>query len=149
MGDRQIKIIKNFNNIHMQKTKNKTTADKGSKKVKKIQYFAVDRFVDDVITAMDLGEVTAPVLVGLKQAISQKLGDRILFTVLNSFKDRELDILENLIQDHPELDELDALWLAAHEVEGLNEKLIREINSLYAELTYDAEKIGQALNHKK
>ena len=133
----------------MQKTKNKTTADKGSKKVKKIQYFAVDRFVDDVITAMDLGEVTAPVLVGLKQAISQKLGDRILFTVLNSFKDRELDILENLIQDHPELDELDALWLAAHEVEGLNEKLIREINSLYAELTYDAEKIGQALNHKK
>ncbi len=133
----------------MPKTKSTQKADKKSEKVKKIQYFAVDRFVDDVIEAMDLGSVTAPVLVDLKHAISQKLGDRILFTVLNSFKDRELNILENLINDHPELDELDALWLAAHEVEGLNEKLIREINSLYAELTYDAEKIGQALNFKK
>lgn len=134
----------------MQKTKaNQKKKTSKTVRSKKIQYFAVDRFVEDVIGAMDLGEVKAPVLLELKSAIAQKLGDRILFTVVNSFKDRELNILENLINDHPELDELDCLWLAAHEVDGLKEKLIREINSLYAELTYDAEQIGKVLTHNK
>ncbi len=133
----------------MQKTKDKKSGAAKKSTVKKIQYFAVDKFVDDVITSMDLGDVTAPVLLELEKAIAQKLGDRILFTVINSMKERELNILENLIKDHPELDEMDALWLAAHEVDGLKERLVREINSLYAELTYDAENIGSAINHNK
>lgn len=122
--------------------------NKNKSNKKKIQYFQVDKFVEDVITAMKLGDTTAPVLLELQNAIAQKLGDRILFTVVNSFQERELRMFENMLNDHPELTELDCLWLTAHEIEGLKDKLIKEVNALYAELVYDADKIDQSLKNK-
>jgi hypothetical protein len=116
---------------------------------KKVQYFRIDKFIDDVIRDMKLGDVTAPVLLDLQNEIAERVGDTILSTVIRSFKERELKMFENMLKDHPELDELDVLWLVAHEVEGLKEKLIREINSLYAQLVYDAEKIGEATKPDK
>lgn len=126
----------------MPKTK---TSKKQKTKSKKVQYFRIDLFVDDVINAMKLGEVTAPLLLELQNAIADKAGDRILTTILGSFKERELKMFENMLKDHPELDELDVLWLVAHEIGGLKKKLEGEINSLYAELVYDAKKIDEAI----
>lgn len=112
---------------------------------KKVQYLDVNAFVDDVIAAMKLGKVAAPVLVELREALADRLADRIMNTIISSFGDREMKMYENVLKDHPELDELDGLMVVAPNIDGLSDKVERNINSLYQELIYDADKIEEAM----
>lgn len=103
------------------------------------------KFVNKVITDMKLGDIAPAMLTSLKSAITSRLADRILGTAIDSFGDNELKAFEKLVNEHPELDEMDAVFITAQEVEGIEDKLKRGIESLYRELTYDAEKIDEAL----
>jgi hypothetical protein len=107
------------------------------------------KFVEKVIKAMKLGDIPGDALLEIKQAVTDKLADRIVGTVISSFGAKELELFENLMNSEPKIDEMDALFLTAQNVEGLDKKLEREIESLYKELTYDAEKIEEALKINK
>ncbi|MCA9373961.1 MAG: hypothetical protein R3B71_02305 [Candidatus Gracilibacteria bacterium] len=111
----------------------------------KVQYLDVDAFVSDVLEAMKLGDVPAPVLVELRETIADRLADRIMNTILSSFGDKEMKMYENVLQDHKELDELDALMIISQNIDGLPDKIERNINSLYEELIYNADKIEEAM----
>ena len=111
----------------------------------KPQYFKIEKFIDEVIKDMKLGDAPAPTMLALREAIEAKLSDRILATVINGMEERELILFETMLTDHPELDEIDALMVLAPQIHGLKEKMERNINSLYSELTYDAEQIGKNL----
>ena len=111
----------------------------------KPQYFNIQKFIDEAIKDMKLGDVAAPTMLALRETIEARLSDRILVTVIDGMGEREMKLFETLLTDHPELDEIDALMVMAPEMPGLREKLENSINSLYAELTYDAEKIGQSM----
>ena len=116
---------------------------------KKPNYFDVEKFVAEVIDAMKLGNVTTPVLMELRSAIETRLSDRIMATIVNAFTDRDMNMFQNALKDHPEIDEIDALMMIAPNIEGLNEKMEKNINSLYSELVYDAEKIDEAMKARK
>ena len=114
--------------------------------MKTTQYFNPQTFVDDVIEAMKLGETTAPVMLELRKAVEKRLSDRIIITILDSFEDREMKLYERLLADHQELDDIDVLMMIAPQIPGIREKMERGINSLYFELTREAEEVEKGMN---
>lgn len=116
---------------------------------KKTKYFDVERFVSEVIRDMKFGKIAAPVEMELRGVIEAQLGDRIMATIINSFQEKEMQLFNNILKDHPELDEIDAVMMVAPNVPGLSEKLERNINSLYRELVYDAEHVELAMKDRK
>lgn len=112
-------------------------------------YLDPAKFVNKVITDMKLGAVAPAILTSLKEAITLRLADRILGTVIDSFSEKELKSFENFLNEHPELDEMDALFVTAQEVPDIDDKLRRNIESLYRELTYDADMIEKSLEYNK
>jgi hypothetical protein len=50
-----------------------------------------------------------------------------------------MKLFERILADHPELDEVDALMVLAPSIDGLKEKMERNINSLFYELIKNAE----------
>jgi len=118
---------------------------KDDKKQKMPIYFDAKKFIDDVMEEMQLHETPAPIRLELREAIFDKLSDRIMNTVISSFKKDDVITFERLLQDHPELDELDAVMIVGQNIKGLKGRLERQINSLYSELTYDAANIKEAL----
>jgi len=109
-------------------------------------YFNPDKFIDDVIAAMNLGEVTAATLLALREEIEALLNERIISTVIGGFSARELSLFEKILEDHPELDEIDALMVIAPEIPGLKETLERSIDSLFFELAYQSRQVEKGLN---
>jgi hypothetical protein len=113
--------------------------------MKKAHYFNPDSFVDDVIKAMKLGKTSEAALAALREEIEQLLSERIVTSVISCFGTRELNLFEKMLEDHPELDEIDALMIMGPEVPGVKEYLERQIQSLFFELTRDADEIGKRM----
>jgi len=105
----------------------------------KAVYFNAEKFIDDVIMAMDLGDAKAITMLELREEIGLLLSQRIVGTIIDSFSQKELDLFEKLLEDHPELDEVDALMVLAPGIDGLKEKMERNINSLFFEMVKNAE----------
>lgn len=112
---------------------------------KKTQYFNPTEFGDRVIKDMNLGEVSPETLVALHDQIETMLTERILDTVIGAFTKRDLELFEKMLEDHPELDEVDALMVLGTSIDGLKEKLERAIQSLYQELVGEADMVDRAL----
>ena len=113
--------------------------------MQKVKYFDSEKFVNDALAAMKLGETNAVTLLALREEIENLLSDRIIGTVIGSMDKKAMQTYNNILEDHPELDEMDALMMLLPSIEGLKEKLERAINSLYNELIYDASRIGKSL----
>lgn len=113
--------------------------------MKKAHYFSPVSFVDDVIHSMKLGKTSDTSLFALREEIERLLSERIISSLISCFEERELNLFEKMLEDHPELDEIDALMILGPEVPGAKENLERQINSLFFELTRDAEEIGNRM----
>lgn len=113
--------------------------------MQKDKYFDSEKFVNDVLQAMKLGETNAVVLIALREEITNLLSERIIGTVIGTMDKKAMQTYNNILEDHPELDEMDALMMLLPAIEGLKEKLERAINSLYEELIYDATRITKTL----
>ena len=111
--------------------------------MQKGKYFDSEKFINATLEAMKLGETNAVVLLALREEIETLLVDRIIGTVIGSMDKKAMQTYNNILEAHPELDEMDALMMLLPSIEGLKEKLERALNSLYNELIYDAEKIGK------
>jgi len=118
------------------------------KPTQKTQYFNPDNFIDMVIKDMKLGDTKAETVDALRDEIERMLSDRIISTVLGAFSKHELELFEKILEDHPELDEVDALMVLAPTIEGVKEQLERAINSLYFELVHEANQVDIALDQK-
>ncbi|MCC7197288.1 hypothetical protein IT413_03810 [Candidatus Peregrinibacteria bacterium] len=112
---------------------------------KKTLYFNPTEFGDRVIQDMQLGEVRPETLEALHDQIETMLTERILDTVIGAFTKRDLELFEKMLEDHPELDEVDALMVLASSIDGLKEQLERAINSLYSELVGEASMVERAM----
>ena len=109
------------------------------------KYFDKDEFITSVIQAMRLGQMPAEVMLEFRDAVEERLSERIMSTVIENFGTNDLKLFEKMLVDHTELDEIDALMMIAPQVKGLDVALKNSINSLHSELVYDAEKIEEAL----
>lgn len=111
----------------------------------KIQYFNPYDFVDRVIKACNLEDTPTEQKDALGVAIERRLRERLTVTILDNFEKKDLVMLQQLLQDHPELDGVEALSLMALNMPGLQDKLQAAIEELYEELTYDAQRVHEAM----
>lgn len=118
------------------------------KKQKKVQYFNSQAFVDKVLEDCDLGDISAQVRAELQEQVERRLSERITATVINSMNDKDMQVYEKVLADHPELDDMDALTVVASNLPDLQLKLLKSIQDLYDELTYDARQVQMALDRR-
>lgn len=115
---------------------------------KKPQYFDPKVFVDQVMKDCDFGQLDAQTDSALRSGIQRRLGERIVATVIDSFSEREFALMEKVMEDHPELDDIDALMLISTEVPNLDQQLEKAIRDLYEEMVYDTKKIQEAMDNR-
>lgn len=115
---------------------------------KKAQYFEPKMFVDKVMRDCDFGELDDQTERALRSGIQRRLSERIVASIIDSFTEREIALLEKVIEDHPELDDVDAIMLISTEVPNLHERMEKGIMDLYEELTYDAREIQGAMDRR-
>jgi len=118
------------------------------KKQKKVQYFNSQAFVDKVLQDCELGDVSTQDRAELSEQIERRLSERITAVVINGMKDKDMDLYEKVLADHPELDDMDALTIIASGLPDLQIKLLKAIQDLYEELTYDARQIQRAMDNR-
>jgi|GEM_PF-2045945 len=116
---------------------------------KKPQYFDPKVFVDKVMRDCDFGDLDEETRVALEEGIQRRLAERIVASIIDSFNEREFTLLEKVMEDHPELDDIDAVMLISTEIPNLQEKLEKAIMDLYDELVFDAKEIQQAMDARK
>ena len=115
----------------------------------KPKYFDMDKFIDSIIEDMKLEKANTLVLKDIREMIAERLADRLITTVFRAFTEREIQLSQQMVKDHPEIDEMDAIMIVAKDVKGLDEEIERQIESLYSELVYDADKIEEAIKIQK
>ncbi len=116
---------------------------------KKPQYFDPTVFVDKVMRDCDFGDIDDKTRSALEEGIQRRLAERIVASIIDSFNEREFTLLEKVMEDHPELDDIDCIMLISTEVPNLEQRLEKAIMDLYDELTYDARQIQQAMDNRK
>ncbi len=116
---------------------------------KKPQYFDPKVFVDKVMHDCEFGKLDESTERALREGIQRRLAERIVASVIESFTEREIALLEKVIEDHPELDDIDAIMLIATEVQNLQERLEKAIMDLYEEMVYDARQIQVAMDNRR
>ena len=110
---------------------------------KKTVYFNAANFVQMVLKESDLDKSSAEIQEELSLEITQTLSDRITSVIINSLGDKEMFLLKKTLEDHPELDEIDALSMITSYIPGLNERILKEVSDLFEELVSDIKTIDQ------
>ncbi len=119
---------------------------KKTSKTEKVHYFNSKAFVQKVLDDCDLGEVSSSLRGELEEQVERRLAERITAVIVHNFEDKELTLFEKVMQDHPELDDIDAMTIVAAGIPDLQVKLLKGIQDLYEELTYDAREIQKAID---
>jgi len=120
-----------------------------SKDKKQSMYFNIENFVQMVLQATKMDKASPAMIDQLSLEISQTLSDRVTATVVASLGDKELELLERIMEDHPELDRIDALSIITPTVPGLNERILKEVNDLYEELIDSVKMIEKSLSKQQ
>ena len=125
-------------------------ADKKHKKEKgKFQYFNAQAFAEKVLEDCDLGEMTPELRQELLDMIERRLGERITASIVNSLQPKDMDMFEELKNKYPEMDDIDVLTVVASQIPGLQIKILKGIEDLYDELTYDAKRVNIAVDRRE
>lgn len=99
-------------------------------------YFKINQFVDDVIGAIGLNDINSPTIFKIRAEIEKMAADRIIVSFIDQIGIKEAKMLDKLMEDHPEISEIDAFLLMSDDMPGLKLEIEKNINSLYKELTY-------------
>ena len=113
------------------------------------QYFNVAEFVKTVIQDCGLGDTTGELRASLEEQIERRLAERVTATIINAFTPNDLAFYEKTVAENPDLTDMDALTIVAATLPGVQEKMLKGVQDLYEELTYDAEKVDQAVKQRE
>lgn len=102
-------------------------------------------FVQKVLKACQFGNIPEKTRLALEKAIERRLAERITATTVTSFGDKEMTILDKIITSKPEIDHFDAVMMAASHIPNIEPKIMKAIQDLYEELTYDAAQIKKSI----
>ncbi|MBD3270636.1 hypothetical protein GF376_03865 [Candidatus Peregrinibacteria bacterium] len=108
-------------------------------------FFDADQFVHNVLIASKMMDADPQTIDELAIEIKGLLSTRIMETIVDSFGERELFLLNKLLEDHPQIDEIDALSLIVPMVDGLDELIIKTVDGLFDELIENAIAINMQL----
>lgn len=108
-------------------------------------YFDPQQFIKDVIIACKLDGASAELLEQIKDAIFLRLSNRIISTVTSWMSEEEVQKFYGIMDQNPDLDPFDVLIQVAKNIPHMDKKLEKAIADLYEELTYDADRIDDAM----
>lgn len=111
--------------------------------------FTHKAFVEYVMEKMHLDDATPEVKEKIQKQILMLLGDRILLSIMGAMKDENLAEFNLSKEAHPEMSEFEILYSIIEHVPFLHEVLIKNVNGLADELTYDAERIEKIIEDNK
>ena len=111
-------------------------------------YFNIENFVQMVLKEIGMDKSDEKLKEELSLEIAQTLSDRITALVVTSLGEKEMFLLEKTMEDHPELDEIDALSMITSYIPGLNERILKEVSDLFDELVASVKAIDQKLSNK-
>ncbi len=110
-------------------------------------FFDADKFVQDVIYASKMHDVAPATREKLAHEIKLTLHERITEAVISQFGERELFLMNKLLEDHPSIDEVDAMSLIVPTVPDLSDHLLKVLNDLFEELVTNAAVINMKINN--
>jgi hypothetical protein len=116
--------------------------------MKKINYFSADKFVHEVLSATKMLDGDPVVVDEMAEEIKRLLNERIIAAVLLKFGDKEIFLLENMLKDHPELDEIDVISILSENLPDLSELIVKTVEDLYEELVLQASDLEKMINSK-
>lgn len=111
----------------------------------KPQYFNADAFVDALLKDLQMDHADPQTLEDLRTEISLTLAERVNAVVISSLDENDLFLLQKTLEDHPELDEIDCLSIITPNIPGLDARIIKAVDDLYAELLGRARLLGKQL----
>jgi uncharacterized coiled-coil protein SlyX len=117
------------------------------KTMQKSKYFNTDKFVQEIMDAMNFKKLDKDTTTIIRRKILARLHERILSIIMQNFGRREIKLFNKLKADHPEIDELDVIMMMLPDIEGLQEKIIDGVNDLYTELTFYADTLQKEKNY--
>jgi hypothetical protein len=111
--------------------------------------FSYKSFIDHVIQRMHLENAEEEVKIKIEKEISRILGNRIITTVMNCMTEDNLTEFEMLRVQNPNMADMELIFLYVEKIPALAEAVIKSVNDLADELTYDAERLDKVLEEKK
>jgi len=111
--------------------------------------FNYRNFIDHVMEKMRLTDTPEPTKSKIEKQIARRLGDRIITTTMHTMTEENMAMFEQIKRDNPDLSDFEALYSMIEEVPALAEAVMKGINDLADELTYDADRLDIALEKRK
>ncbi|MBN1494749.1 hypothetical protein JW911_03375 [Candidatus Peregrinibacteria bacterium] len=110
--------------------------------------FSYRTFLDHVMQRMHLENTEEPIKTKIEKEIARILGNRIITTVMNTMTEDNLTEFDILRTKNPDLADLELLFMYVENIPALSESMIKSINDLADELTYDAARLDKVLEEK-
>lgn len=107
--------------------------------------FSFEKFASYVIEKMKLGSLSDEMKLKFETEISKALADRIITTMVNAMTEENLQMYDRVKQENPDFTTVEAIMIIVDEIPELHEVLIRNVNDLAEELTFNADQVEQAL----
>ncbi len=98
------------------------------------------KFIESLIRKMNFKKLDNDVLYDMEEALYDRLASRIIATMLSSFNEKDYDELSRLI-DKEDMSTEDAFIMVAEKIPNIEEKVNKNVDDLFKELTQDFNNI--------
>ncbi len=109
-------------------------------------YFNTENFIQMLLKEIKMDKASPEVIEELSNEIAQTLSERVTAVVVASLGEKEVFLLQKTLEDHPELDEIDALSIITSYIPGLDNKILEAVSDLFDELVENSRSIDEKLN---
>lgn len=109
-------------------------------------YFNTENFIQMLLKEIKMDKASPDVIEELSNEIAQTLSERVTAVVVASLGEKEVFLLKKTLEDHPELDEIDALSIITSYIPGLDNKILEAVSDLFDELVENSRSIDEKLN---
>jgi len=109
--------------------------------------FNKENFISSVLNDMEIKSPDDPRVVDLRWEIEGMLAERILSTIIDVMKEKDVKKYEQLLKESPERTDYEAVMEVAEDIEGIEPYLKKALSELYDELTYGFKKIKHNLKN--
>ena len=112
-------------------------------------YFNTENFIAALLKDLKMDKSDPKVVAELSDEIAITLTDRVTSVIIDSMGEKELFLLYKTKEDHPELDEIDCLSIITAYIPGLEGRILKAVDDLYAEILETAGMIDKRLAETK
>jgi hypothetical protein len=111
--------------------------------------FTYQAFIDHVMEKLKLNDAEPDVKSKIEKELLRTLGNRILLSVMHAMTDDDIKTFEMIRTANPDMSDYEIIYAIVDEVPALHEVMMKNINDLLDELTYDAQRLDEVLEEKK